>query len=214
MTDTTLVIGPTILASRHVRLEPLAHVHIPGLVAAAREDSALYRWSTVPQGVMEMAQYVDTALGGREAGSALPFATVRAEDDMVIGSTRFFELERWAWPAGHPHSRRNGFDSCEIGYTWLAASASRTAANTEAKLLMLSHAFEAWGVHRVCFHTDVRNERSRAALERIGAQFEGVLRAHRLAADLVPRDSARYSIVAAEWPQLKQRLQERLTAQR
>ena len=214
MTDTTLVIGPTILAGRHVRLEPLAHVHIPGLVAAAREDSALYRWSTVPQGVMEMAQYVDTALGGREAGSALPFATVRAEDDMVIGSTRFFELERWAWPAGHPHSRRNGFDSCEIGYTWLAASASRTAANTEAKLLMLSHAFEAWGVHRVCFHTDVRNERSRAALERIGAQFEGVLRAHRLAADLVPRDSARYSIVAAEWPQLKQRLQERLAAQR
>ena len=214
MTDTTLVIGPTILAGRHVRLEPLAHTHIPGLVAAAREDSALYRWSTVPQGVMEMAQYVDTALGGREAGSALPFATVRAEDDMVIGSTRFFELERWAWPAGHPHSRRNGFDSCEIGYTWLAASASRTAANTEAKLLMLSHAFEAWGVHRVCFHTDVRNERSRAALERIGAQFEGVLRAHRLAADLVPRDSARYSIVAAEWPQLKQRLQERLAAQR
>ena len=214
MTDTTLVIGPTILAGRHVRLEPLAHTHIPGLVAAAREDPALYRWSTVPQGVMEMAQYVDTALGGREAGSALPFATVRAEDDMVIGSTRFFELERWAWPAGHPHSRRNGFDSCEIGYTWLAASASRTAANTEAKLLMLSHAFEAWGVHRVCFHTDVRNERSRAALERIGAQFEGVLRAHRLAADLVPRDSARYSIVAAEWPQLKQRLQERLTAQR
>ena len=214
MTDTTLVIGPTILAGRHVRLEPLAHVHIPGLVAAAREDSALYRWSTVPQGVMEMAQYVDTALGGREAGSALPFATVRAEDDMVIGSTRFFELERWAWPAGHPHSRRNGFDSCEIGYTWLAASTSRTAANTEAKLLMLSHAFEAWGVHRVCFHTDVRNERSRAALERIGAQFEGVLRAHRLAADLVPRDSARYSIVAAEWPQLRQRLQERLTAQR
>ena len=214
MSDTTLVIGPTILAGRHVRLEPLAHTHIPGLVAAAREDSALYRWSTVPQGVMEMAQYVDSALGGREAGSALPFATVRAEDDTVIGSTRFFELERWAWPAGHPHSRRNGFDSCEIGYTWLAASASRTAANTEAKLLMLSHAFEAWGVHRVCFHTDVRNERSRAALERIGAHFEGVLRAHRLAADLIPRDSARYSIVAAEWPQLKQRLQERLTAQR
>ena len=79
---------------------------------------------------------------------------------------------------------------------------------------MLTHAFEAWGVHRVCFHTDVRNERSRAALERIGARFEGVLRAHRLAADASPRDSARYSIVAAEWPPLKQRLQERLTAQR
>lgn len=214
MSDTTLVIAPTILAGRYVRLEPLAHTHIPGLVAAAREDPALYRWSTIPQGVMEMAQYVDTALGWREAGTALPFATVRAEDDTVIGSTRFFLLERWAWPAGHPHSRRGGFDGCEIGYTWLSASATRTAANTEAKLLMLSHAFEAWGAHRVCFHTDVRNERSRGALERIGAQFEGVLRAHRLAADLAPRDSARYSIVAAEWPEAKQRLQERLTAQR
>jgi RimJ/RimL family protein N-acetyltransferase len=77
---------------------------------------------------------------------------------------------------------------------------------------MLSHAFETWGVHRVCFHTDVRNERSRAALERIGAQFEGVLRAHRLAVEPAPRDSARYSIVAAEWPQVKERLRGRLAA--
>jgi len=214
MTDTTLVIAPTILAGRHVRLEPLSHTHIPGLVAAAREDPTLYRWSTIPQGVMEMAQYVDTALGWREAGTALPFATLRIEDDRVIGSTRFFLLERWSWPAGHPLARRGGFDGCEIGYTWLAASATRSAANTEAKLLMLAHAFEAWGVHRVCFHTDVRNERSRAALERIGAQFEGALRAHRLATDLAPRDSARYSIVAAEWPAVRQRLQERLTARR
>ncbi|HEX8784341.1 MAG TPA: GNAT family protein, partial [Steroidobacteraceae bacterium] len=175
-----------------------------------REDPALYRWSSIPQGVMEMAQYVDTALGWREAGSALPFATVRTGDDTVIGSTRFFLLERWAWPAGHPQPPRTGPDGCEIGYTWLSAAAIRTAANTEAKLLMLAHAFEAWGVHRVCFHTDVRNERSRAALERIGAQFEGVLRAHRLAVEPAPRDSARYSIVAAEWPQVKQRLQERL----
>jgi RimJ/RimL family protein N-acetyltransferase len=157
---------------------------------------------------------VDTALSWREAGTALPFAIVRTEDDTVIGSTRFFLMERWAWPAGHPDARRNGFDGCEIGYTWLSASALRSAANTEAKLLMLSHAFEAWGVQRVCFHTDVRNERSRAALERIGAHFEGVLRAHRLAADLIARDSARYSIVAEEWPQVKQRLQEALTALR
>jgi N-acetyltransferase len=214
MSDTTLVLAPTILAGRHVRLEPLAHTHIPGLVAAARQDPGLYRWTTIPQGVMEMAQYVDTALSWREAGTALPFATVRAEDDSVIGSTRFFLLERWAWPAGHPDARRDGFDGCEIGYTWLSASDVRTAANTEAKLLMLAHAFEVWGVHRVCFHTDVRNERSRAALERTGARFEGVLRAHRLAADLMPRDSARYSIVTAEWPQVKERLQDLLTAAR
>jgi N-acetyltransferase len=214
MSDTTLVIGPTILTGRHVRLEPLAPTHVPALVAAAREDPGLYRWSSIPQGVMEMAQYVDSALSSREAGSTLAFATVRTEDDAVIGSTRFFDMERWAWPAGHPHARRNGFDGCEIGYTWLSAGAVRTAANTENKLLLLGHAFEAWGVHRVCFHTDVRNERSRAALERIGARLEGVLRAHRLAADLIPRDSARYSIVAPEWPQVKQRLQELLAAPR
>ena len=97
-------------------------------------------------------------------------------------------------------------DACEIGYTWLTRSALRTAANTEAKLLMLTHAFEVWRVLRVCFHTDARNQRSRAALERIGGQFEGILRAHRMAADYIPRDSVRYSIVAAEWPAVKKRL--------
>jgi RimJ/RimL family protein N-acetyltransferase len=214
MSDTTLVIAPTILAGTHVRLEPLSRSHVPALLAAAREDPALYAWSEVPQGVTEMAQYVDLAIAAREAGTAMPFATVRLADESVVGSTRFFDIEHWSWPAGRPSERRAGADGCEIGYTWLAASAVRTAANTEAKLLMLGHAFESWGVHRVCFHTDVRNARSRAALERIGAKFEGVLRAHRLAVDLVPRDSARYSMVAAEWPQAKRRLQERLGVQR
>ena len=206
MSDTTLVIAPTLLSGTHVRLEPLSRSHIPGLVAAAREDPTLYQWSAIPQGVAEMAQYVDVAIAWREAGTALPFATVRIADDTVIGSTRFFLIERWAWPAGHPGARRSGADACEIGYTWLSAAAVRTAANTEAKLLMLTHAFESWGVHRVCFHTDVRNERSRDALTRLGTTFEGVLRAHRLASDLTPRDSARFSIVAAEWPQAKRRL--------
>jgi RimJ/RimL family protein N-acetyltransferase len=93
-----------------------------------------------------------------------------------------------------------------MGYTWLAPSALRTAANTEAKLLMLAHAFETWQVLRVCLHTDARNHRSRAAIERIGGRFEGILRAHRMAADYTTRDSVRYSIVAAEWPEAKQRL--------
>ena len=127
-------------------------------------------------------------------------------DETVIGSTRFWNIERWSWPAGHPSHGREVPDACEIGYTWLAQSALRTAANTEAKLLMLLHAFEVWQVLRVCFHTDGRNQRSRAALERIGAQCEGILRAHRMAADFIPRDSVRYSIVAAEWPTVKQRL--------
>jgi RimJ/RimL family protein N-acetyltransferase len=136
----------------------------------------------------------------------MPFATIRAEDGAVIGSTRFWNLERWSWPEGHKDYGRTMPDACEIGYTWLAASAIRTAANTEAKLLMLAHAFETWRVLRVCFHTDVRNERSRAALERIGGKFEGILRAHRMAADFIPRDSARFSILAAEWPDVKKRL--------
>ncbi len=88
----------------------------------------------------------------------------------------------------------------------------RTAANTESKLLMLAFAFETWQVLRVCLHTDVRNQRSRAAIERIGGQFEGILRAHRMAADFIPRDSARYSIIASEWPQVKQRLQQKLAS--
>ena len=210
MSDTTLVIGPTVLPGRHVRLEPLAHTHIPGLVAAAREDPELYRWSSIPQGVMEMAQYVDSALSWREEGSALPFATVRTEDDTVIGSTRFFLLERWGWPAGHPDARRDGFDGCEIGYTWLAASAIRTPANTESKLLMLAHAFETWGVHRVSLMTDARNERSRRAILRLGARFDGVIRAQRPAVDGTIRDTAAYSILEEEWPTVKRQLQSRL----
>ncbi|HEY8053032.1 MAG TPA: GNAT family protein [Steroidobacteraceae bacterium] len=204
--------GHPVLTGGHVRLEPLERRHIPALVAAAGQELALYQWSAVPQGLAAMTQYVDTALTWREAGTALAFATVRAADGVVIGSSRFFDIERWPWPAGHPGVKRGGPDGCEIGYTWLSARAIRTAANTEAKLLMLSHAFEVWGVHRVCFHTDARNERSRAALARIGASFEGILRAHRLAADLIPRDSARFSIVAAEWPGARARLQERLAA--
>jgi N-acetyltransferase len=212
MTDTAADFADTVLCGTHVRLEPLARTHVAGLLAAARQDLGLYQWSTIPQGVAEMAQYVDTAISWREAGTALPFASVRIADGAVIGSTRFFLIEHWAWPPGHPQAQRAAADTCEIGYTWLGADAIRTPANSEAKLLMLSHAFEVWGVHGVCFHTDVRNERSRNALTRIGAKFEGVLRAHRLAADLTPRDSARFSIIAAEWPQLKRRLSGLLAA--
>jgi N-acetyltransferase len=140
----------------------------------------------------------------------VPFATVRIADGAVLGSTRFFDIERWAWPAGHPRYSREHPDVCEIGYTWLTASAIRSAANTEAKLLMLTYAFEVWGMLRVCLHTDARNRRSQAAIERVGGKFEGVLRAHRMAADFTPRDSWRYSIVASEWSEAKQRLIERL----
>jgi RimJ/RimL family protein N-acetyltransferase len=199
-----------VLSGRHIRLEPLDHRHIEALASASATDRSLYQWSPVPQGKLEATAYINTALAWYDAGTAVPFAIVNLSDGVVIGSTRFWNLERWAWPEGHARHGRQFPDACEIGYTWLARSAIRTAVNTEAKLLMLTHAFEIWRVLRVCFHTDARNQRSRAALERIGAKFEGILRAHRMAADFIPRDSVRYSIVAEEWPDGKQRLTHRL----
>jgi N-acetyltransferase len=195
-----------VLQGRYVRLEPLAFHHVEGVVAASAVDPSLYQWSPIPQGEIEATKYIETALAWKEAGTAVPFVIIRQEDGSVIGSTRFWNIEYWSWPQGHSLHDRITPDACEIGYTWLTRSAIRTAANTESKLLMLTHAFEIWKVLRVCFHTDVRNERSRAALARIGGQFEGILRSHRMAADFIPRDSARFSIVAAEWPAVKQKL--------
>jgi N-acetyltransferase len=199
-----------VLIGRHIRLEPLSVRHIDGLVAASAADPTLYQWTPVPQDKIEAARYVETALSWRDAGTAIPLAIIRASDNVVIGSTRFWNLERWAWPPGHPRHGRSFPDACEIGYTWLTRSAIRTPVNTEAKLLMTQHAFELWNVFRVCFHTDARNQRSRAALERLGGKFEGILRSHRMAADYIPRDSARFSIIEAEWPQVKQRLNQLL----
>src|ERR1700728_4348507 len=199
------------LAGSNVRLEPLELRHVRGLVAAAAEDPSLYRWSPVPQGEVEAARSVNTAMAGRDAVSTVPFAIVRVsgapqEEDVLIGSTRFWKLERWGWPEDHARHGRPDPDVCEIGYTWLTRSAIRTAANTEAKLLMLTHAFETWRTLRVCLHTDARNQRSAAAIERIGGKFEGVLRAHRLAADHTARTSMRFSILADEWPDVQRRL--------
>ena len=196
-----------VLQGRHVRLEPLEFRHTEALVAASAADPSLYEWSLVPQGREAVERYIATALAWREAGTAVPFATVRLADGAVVGSTRFWEIERWTWPAGHVQHGRATPDACEIGYTWLSAAAIRSGANTEAKFLMLQHAFESWKVYRVSFHTDARNLRSRAALERLGARQEGLLRAHRMAADYTPRESIRYSITAAEWPAAKRRLE-------
>jgi len=194
------------LIGRHVRLEPLGHRHVPGLLAAAAGGgSDLYRWTRVPQDEPSARRYVETAVTWRDKGEAVPYAVIRAQDGAVIGSTRFWEFGYWAWEPG----RSNDFpDTCEIGHTWLSADAIRTAANTEMKALMLAHAFETWLTQSVCLHADARNQRSRAAIERIGARFEGILRAHRLGADGRPRDSARFSITAQEWPTVKKRLAE------
>ena len=177
--------------------------HVPGLLKAAAQDPSLYQWVMVPQDEPAMRRHVEDALAARAKGITVPFAVVRLDDETVIGSTRFHQLDYWARPepAGMP-------DTCEIGYTWLAREALRTGANTEMKRLMLTHAFEVWRVRSVCLHTDVRNQRSQNAIRRIGGTFEGVLRSHRLAVDQSPRDSARFSITAAEWPAIRQHLAE------
>jgi RimJ/RimL family protein N-acetyltransferase len=151
-----------------------------------------------------MRRHVEDALAARAKGVAVPFAVVRRDDETVIGSTRFHQLDYW--PRPEPAGPPDVPDTCEIGYTWLAREALRTGANTEMKRLMLTHAFEVWRVRSVCLHTDVRNQRSRTAIQRIGGTFEGVLRAHRPTIDQSPRDSARFSITAAEWPAVRQHL--------
>ncbi len=191
-----------------MRLEPLQPRHLPGLVAASAGDPDLYRMSKVPVGDAEVERFIEIASAARAAGTAAPFAVVRLGDEAVIGSTRLFDLEWWAWPSGHPRHGHEGPDTCEIGHTWLTRSAIRTGANTEMKRLMLTFAFETWQVQSVCFHTDARNERSRRALGRIGARYEGILRAHRLAADDQPRDSARFAVTAADWPAVRAHLAE------
>jgi RimJ/RimL family protein N-acetyltransferase len=195
---------PPTLEGHLVRLEPLTPAHAAALAhAAAGADPALYRWTQVPRTLDEAARYIAAALAMQAAGTALPFATVRCSDDMVVGSTRLFNIERWAWPAEHLRYGRAEGDVAEIGYTWLSTSAIRSGINTEAKLLLLTHAFEQLQMLGVCLHTDARNLRSRAAMERIGARFDGILRAHRLATDLTARDSARYSFVITEWSAVK-----------
>jgi len=194
----------------HVRLEPLALRHVPALTEAASGPRDTYAYTWVPDGEAAMLRYVQEALALREAGAAVPFATVQRATGRVIGSTRFFNLEYFRWPAG-VRAPPQPPDAVEVGWTWLAADAQRTAVNTEAKLLMLTHAFESWCVVRVNLRTDARNTRSRAAIERLGAKLDGILRAHVPASDGGLRDTATYSLLASEWPGAKARLEARLS---
>lgn len=201
------------LIGSSVRLEPLGPDHIPGLVQAALPPRESFRLTWVPEpNVDDVARYVDVALAAHASGSALPFATINITTGEVVGSTRFMAAEYWPTRDGHP-SQSPFPDAVEIGATWLASSAQRTSINTEAKILMMSHAFEVWGVKRITFKTDARNSVSRANIERVGATFEGIRRHHTYSADGYGdglRDSAFYSVLAAEWPAAKARLLERL----
>lgn len=205
------MLEPVILDGRFVRLEPLSLDHIAALAAAAAGPRETFTLTGVPNGESEARAYVEFALAERSANRAAPFATIKRTTGEVVGSTRFFDISFWDWPAGDPNQRGIDLpDALEIGHTWLSVTAQRTGINTEAKLLMLTHAFETWRVHRVRLTTDARNERSRRAIERLGMRLDGVLRATRNAYDGGIRDSACYSMLDSEWPMAKAVLERRL----
>ncbi len=199
-----------VLVGRHARLEPLGLEHASELLAAANESRATYGLTTVPASDTEMEAYIVAALAERHDGRSLPFV-VRDGGGVVAGSTRFMEIEHWSWPGGAPVPPvPEGPDAVEIGFTWYAERVQRTALNTEAKLLLCTHAFERWKVRRVTWKTDERNARSRAAILRLGARFDGVLRANRPGADNQVRSTAFFSMLAEEWPEARRALLARL----
>jgi RimJ/RimL family protein N-acetyltransferase len=186
---------PVVLYGDRVRVEPLDHRHIDDLLAAA-SDPEIWRYMPIPAPANEadMTTLIDDAWRRAATGEQLPFAVIDSATDRAVGSTRYLEIRR-SWR------------TLEIGWTWLGASVQRTIVNTEAKCLLLRHAFEELGALRVQFKTDARNERSQRGLERIGAVKEGVLRKHRINWDGFVRDSVYYSIIDTEWDAVKARLE-------
>jgi RimJ/RimL family protein N-acetyltransferase len=197
------------LMGRHVRLAPLTLEHAEGLHRAASASRATYGLTIVPDSVPAMQAYIKGLLAEAERGEGLPFAVHDAAGE-VVGATRFLSVEWWKWPGEAPPPLPTGPDVLEIGGTWYAERVQRTAVNTEAKLLLCTHAFEVYGVRRVSWKTDSRNAASRAAILRLGAKFDGVLRAQRAGSDGVVRDSAYFSMLRGEWEGAKRGLLERL----
>lgn len=196
--DVPTPLTPVTLPGRRVVLAPLGREHVDGLVAAASVDRSTYDLTWVPDGSAAMAAYVDHLLAEHAAARVLPFVQLDAGSGRPVGCTRYLEPQWW--------SGREAPDEIEIGGTWLSATAQRTAVNTEAKYLLLGHAFDALDVWRVAICTDAENLRSRTAIERIGATFEGVLRSHRAKYNTPTpraRDTAVYSIVRDEWPAVR-----------
>jgi len=189
---------PILLQGRQVRLEPLERRHLPALVAAAQEAEIFQFFLTPPLGDEgEMAKWLEDRREGQAAGTEVAWATVRVNDNRLVGATTFLDIRR-------------AHRGLEIGNTWLARAAQRTPINTEAKLLQLTHAFEALGAWRVQLKTDERNARSRAAILRLGCTFEGILRKYQARYDGYVRNTALYSLTAEDWPAVKARLTARL----
>jgi RimJ/RimL family protein N-acetyltransferase len=196
--------GP-VLEGALVRLEPLEHRHTADLAAAAEENRDTYAFTCVPR-AEEVGAYVDAQLERAASGRLAPYAQVSLATGRAVGTTSYWEPRCWLTDGQ--------LDAVEIGFTWLGASAQGTGINAEAKLLLFRHAFEEWGVSRVDLKSDARNARSRAAIERVGARFEGVLR--NWSRSWSPgeegrlRDTAIFSITAREWPGCRGRLEKRV----
>ena len=191
--------SPVILSGQFVRLEPLALGHAEDMAVAGDEQEIWdYMPMVTPRSVEEMESAIQVSLSAQESGGRLPFAIIDLRNSRVVGSTSYLDI-----------SLSN--QRIEIGWTWLGASARRTAINTECKYLLLRHAFEALGCGRVQLKCDGRNQRSQDAIERIGGKKEGVLRKHMIMPDGYVRDTVIFSILAAEWPAVKANLDAKLT---
>jgi RimJ/RimL family protein N-acetyltransferase len=196
-----MIIEPVTFAGRWVRLEPLRAEHADALWAAAQDDAEeIFRWYTVRMASADdLRAWVDAALQEQQAGTSLPFVILDRRSQRVVGSTRFMNIDR-------THRR------VEIGNTWIAPGWQRTGINTEAKLLMLRHAFRVWGCIRLELKTDALNTRSRQAILRLGAREEGTFRKHFVTHSGRIRDSVYFSILDEEWPQIEGRLASRLAS--
>jgi RimJ/RimL family protein N-acetyltransferase len=204
MSGANFPLPPLELRGPEVALRPLAVDDAEELASAASECREHYGYSSVPDGLDEARRYIERALRQRDAGRRLPFKILWR--GRVVGSTGYSDYQTWEWPVGSSLRRTDRPDAVEIGFTWLAASAQRTPCNTEAKYLLLAHAFDVWDVHRASFRTDERNERSRRAVERLGARLEGIRLADTPGRDGAVRNSAYYSILRADWPAVRERL--------
>jgi RimJ/RimL family protein N-acetyltransferase len=187
------------LEGQYTRLEPLSLAHQEALIAAAGDGELWNSIVTIVPTRDTVTEYIEAALTGQAQGSELPFVIIQKATNRVVGTTRFYYIQ--------PQQR-----NAAIGYTWVSASAQRTSVNTEAKLLLLTHAFEHWRCVRIEFITDVLNEQSRAAILRLGAKQEGILRNHMIMPNGRIRDSVCFSIIAEEWPEIKVRLTTRLSS--
>ena len=191
-------VTPVTLTGNHVRLEPLTEAHVPALAAVGCDDRiwALMRYGWI-RSEADMRGWVHDLLTRQAQGTDMPFAVIHLESGRAAGATRYMEIRP-------PHR------GLEIGGTWYGLEFQRTVVNTEAKYLLLKHAFEVLGAIRVQLKADLRNERSWRAIERIGARREGILRSHYILPDGTRRDSVYYSIITQEWPGVKTALEEKL----